>query len=42
MTFILRWPAILALLALVLLCSAGALAAAGAITGFNAPDVGVS
>lgn len=42
MTFILRWPAILVLLALVLLCFAGALAAAGAITGFNAPDVGVS
>jgi hypothetical protein len=41
MTFILRWPAILALLALVLLCFAGALAAAGAITGFEAPGVGV-
>lgn len=42
MTFILRWPSVLVLLALVLLCFAGALAAAGAITGFNAPDVGVS
>ena len=41
MTFILRWPAILVLLALVLLCFAGALAAAGAITGFEAPGVGV-
>ena len=29
MTFILRWPAILALLALVMLCGDGALGAAG-------------
>ena len=42
MTFILRWPSILVLLALVLLCFAGALAAAGAITGVEAPGVGVS
>jgi hypothetical protein len=41
MTFILRWPAILVLLALVLLCVAGALAAAGLIAGFDAPAVGV-
>ena len=41
MTFILRWPAILVLLALVLLCFAGALAAAGLITDFQAPAVGV-
>lgn len=39
MTFILRWPAVLVLLALVLLSFAGALAAAGAITGF---EVGVA
>ena len=37
MTFILRWPAILALLALVLLCAVGALAA-GAVLG-NLPIV---
>lgn len=36
MTFILRWPAVLVELALVLLSFAGALAAAGAITGFQA------
>lgn len=41
MTFILRWPAILVMLALVLLCIAGALGAAGVITGFQAPDVGL-
>ncbi len=41
MTFILRWPAILVLLALVLLSAAGALGAAGLITGFDAPAVGV-
>jgi hypothetical protein len=35
MTFILRWPSILVLLALVLLSFLGALAAAGAITGFE-------
>lgn len=37
MTFILRWPSILALLALVLLSALGALAAAGILTGFEAP-----
>jgi len=37
MTFILRWPSILALLALVLLSALGALAAAGFLTGFEAP-----
>jgi hypothetical protein len=37
MTFILRWPAILVLLALVLLSFAGALGAAGLITGYEAP-----
>ena len=37
MTFILRWPAILALLALSLLSIVGALAAAGLITGYEAP-----
>lgn len=42
MTFILRWPAVLVLLALVLLCFAGALGAAGVITDFQAPSVGVS
>lgn len=36
MTFILRWPAILVELALVFLSATGALAAAGAITGFHA------
>lgn len=41
MTFILRWPAILVLLALVLLCVAGALATAGVIADFQAPSVGV-
>jgi hypothetical protein len=41
MTFILRWPAILAMLALVLLCIAGALGAAGLITGFEAPGTGL-
>lgn len=35
MTFILRWPAILVLLALVLLSALGALASAGAITGYD-------
>jgi dihydrolipoamide dehydrogenase len=37
MTFILRWPAILVLLALVLLSFAGALAAAGVLADFQAP-----
>jgi len=41
MTFILRWPSILVLLALVLLCVAGALGAAGLIADFQAPAVGV-
>ncbi len=41
MTFILRWPAILVLLALVLLCLVGAVGAAGVITGFEAPASGV-
>jgi hypothetical protein len=41
MTFILRWPAILVLLALMLLSFAGALGAAGQITGFDVPSVGV-
>ena len=41
MTFILRWPAILVMLALVLLCIAGALGAAGLISGFQAPAVGL-
>jgi len=41
MTFILRWPAILVLLALMLLSFAGALGAAGQITGYSAPSVGV-
>mgnify|MGYP001414788526 CR=1 FL=1 len=41
MTFILRWPAILVMLALVLLCIAGALGAAGLITGFDAPAIGL-
>ena len=41
MTFILRWPAILVLLALMLLSAVGALGAAGMITGFEAPGVGV-
>lgn len=42
MTFILRWPSILVLLALVLMCVAGALAAAGVIADFQAPASGVS
>jgi hypothetical protein len=42
MTFILRWPAILVLLALVLLRFAGALGAAGVIADFQAPASGVS
>ncbi len=42
MTFILRWPSILVLLALVLMCIAGALAAAGVIADFQAPASGVS
>jgi hypothetical protein len=42
MTFILRWPAILVMLALVLFCIAGALAAAGLITDIQAPASGVS
>jgi hypothetical protein len=41
MTFILRWPAILVLLAFVLLSAIGALGAAGELTGFQAPAVGV-
>jgi hypothetical protein len=41
MTFILRWPAILVMLALVLLCIAGALGAAGLITDLQAPTSGV-
>ena len=41
MTFILRWPSILVLLALVLVCVAGALAAAGVIAGVAAPASGV-
>src|SRR5688572_3345948 len=41
MTFILRWPAILALLALAMLCVAGALGAAGVLTSFEAPATGV-
>ena len=41
MTFILRWPAILALLALMLLSFAGALGAAGILTGFEVPGTGV-
>lgn len=41
MTFILRWPAVLALLALAMLCVAGALGAAGVLTGFEAPATGV-
>lgn len=36
MMFILRWPAILVLFAVVALCLLGAVAAAGAITGFDA------
>lgn len=41
MTFILRWPAILVLLALVLVCFAGALAAAGVLTDIQVPAVGL-
>jgi hypothetical protein len=41
MMFILRWPAILALFALALLSFAGALGAAGEISGFQAPSMGV-
>ncbi len=41
MTFILRWPSILVLLALVLVCVAGALAAAGVIADVQAPASGV-
>jgi hypothetical protein len=41
MTFILRWPAVLVLLALVLLCFAGALGAAGLVADFQAPASGV-
>jgi hypothetical protein len=41
MTFILRWPAILVMLVLVLLCIVGALGAAGLITDFQAPASGV-
>ena len=37
MTFILRWPAILVLLALVLVSALGAFGAAGLITGFTPP-----
>ena len=42
MTFILRWPAILVLLALVLLSFAGALGAAGLIADVQAPASGVA
>jgi len=41
MTFILRWPALVALLAFVLLSALGALGAAGQLTGFQAPAVGI-
>lgn len=41
MTFILRWPAILALFALALLSFIGAAGAAGVIAGYEAPGVGV-
>jgi hypothetical protein len=41
MTFILRWPSVLVLLALVLLCILGAVGAAGVLTGVNAPSVGL-
>jgi hypothetical protein len=37
MTFILRWPAVLALFALAAACVLGALAAAGIVTGYEAP-----
>lgn len=42
MTFILRWPAILVLLALVLLSFLGALGAAGVISDFQTPASGVA
>lgn len=41
MTFILRWPAILVLFALVFLSVVGALGAAGVLTGYVMPGVGV-
>ncbi|MGH6950288.1 MAG: hypothetical protein ACREH4_05425 [Vitreimonas sp.] len=41
MMFILRWPAILALLALVMVCAVTALGAAGLLANFDAPAVGV-
>src|SRR5262245_18774182 len=41
MTFILRAPAILVLLALVLMCALVALGAAGMISGFQAPGLGI-
>ncbi|MBX3428090.1 MAG: hypothetical protein KF779_00755 [Hyphomonadaceae bacterium] len=41
MAFVLRWPAILVMLAVVLFCVAGALGAAGLIADFQAPSVGV-
>jgi hypothetical protein len=41
MTFVLRWPAVLVLLAMVLLCFAGALGAAGLVADFQAPASGV-
>lgn len=41
MTFILRWPAVLALLALAMLCVVGALGVAGVQTDFEAPAVGI-
>lgn len=37
MTFILRWPAVLVLFALVAACTLAALGAAGVITGYEAP-----
>jgi hypothetical protein len=42
MTFILRWPAILVLFALVVLCTVGALGAAGVLADFQAPTLGVA
>ncbi len=41
MTFILRWPASLVLFGLMLLSCAGALGAAGQITGFEVPGFGL-
>jgi hypothetical protein len=41
MTFILRWPAVLVLFGLMLLSFAGALGAAGEITGFSVPALGM-